>query len=221
LKQEGNKILEPIELLVADVPSDSVGSVIEALGLRKAEMVNLEPSASGESTRVQFHVPSRGLIGFRTEFMTLTRGYGTMHHSFFQYGEWKGDVTTRRQGVLIASESGTATEYSILNLEDRGIMFITPGTVVYEGMIVGEHTRENDLTVNVTKAKHMSNVRSATKEGTVRLKAPRLLTLEQAITYIEDDELCEITPTSIRLRKQQLTKSERDKAAKRAKEPSM
>jgi GTP-binding protein len=218
LKRENGQVLEPIELLVADVPSDSVGSVIEALGFRKGEMSNLEPSQSGESTRLEFAVPSRGLIGFRTDFLTMTRGYGTMHHSFLEYGPWRGDVTTRRQGVLISIDNGDATTYSLQNLEDRGVMFINPGTTVYEGMIVGEHTRENDLTVNVTKAKHMSNVRSATKDETVRLKSPRQLSLETAITYIEDDELCEITPTSFRLRKRELNKSEREKAAKKSKQ---
>ncbi len=217
LKREGDQLLEPIEQLVVDVPSDAVGAVIEALGLRKAEMQKLEPSTSGETTRIEFTVPSRGLIGFRTEFLTLTRGYGIMHHSFIEYGPWRGDVVTRRQGVLVAMESGVATTYALQNLEDRGVMFITPGTEVYEGMIVGEHNRENDLTVNVTKQKHMSNVRSSTKEETVKLKAPRKLTLEQAITYIEDDELCEITPQSFRLRKRELSKSERERAAKRAK----
>jgi GTP-binding protein len=217
LKREGDQLLEPIEHLVMDVPTDSVGAVIEALGLRKAEMQKLEPTASGETTRLEFTIPSRGLIGFRTEFLTLTRGYGVMHHSFLEYGPWRGDVVTRRQGVLIAMESGVATTYALQNLEDRGVMFITPGTQVYEGMIVGEHNRENDLTVNVTKQKHMSNIRSSTKEETVKLKAPRKLTLEQAIAYIEDDELVEITPQSFRLRKRELSKSERERAAKRAK----
>jgi GTP-binding protein len=217
LKREGDQLLEPIEQLVMDVPSDSVGAVIEALGLRKAEMQKLEPSASGETTRLEFTIPSRGLIGFRTEFLTLTRGYGVMHHSFMEYGPWRGDVVTRRQGVLIAMETGVATTYALQNLEDRGVMFITPGTQVYEGMIVGEHNRENDLTVNVTRQKHMSNVRSSTKEETVKLKAPRKLTLEQAIAYIEDDELVEITPQSFRLRKRELSKSERERALKRTK----
>ena len=216
LHREGGQVLEPIEFLVVDVPNDSVGSVIEAIGLRKGEMQKLEPSASGETSRVEFAVPARGLIGFRTEFLTLTRGYGIMSHSFLEYGPWRGDVTTRRQGVLVASEGGSATAYSLQNLEDRGTMFVTPGTVIYQGMIVGEHTRENDLTVNVTRAKHMSNVRSATKDETVRLKTARVLTLEQAMTYIEDDELCEITPTSVRLRKNELSKSEREKAQKRS-----
>lgn len=219
LKRDGGEILEPLEFLVVDVPNDSVGAVIEAIGLRKGELRKLEPAASGETARIEFVVPSRGLIGFRTEFLTLTRGYGIMSHSFQEYGPWRGDVVTRRQGVLVASDGGTATAYSLQNLEDRGIMFVTPSTVIYEGMIVGEHTRENDLTVNVTRAKHMSNVRSATKDETVRLKAARVLTLEQAITYIEDDELCEITPASVRLRKRELNKSEREKAQKRAKQP--
>jgi len=218
LKRENGTLLEPIELLITDVPSDSVGSVIESLGYRKGEMRNLQPSPSGESTRIEFAIPSRGLIGFRTEFLTLTRGYGIINHTFLQYEPWKGDVTTRRQGVLVASESGTATAYSIQNLEDRGIMFITPTAVIYEGMIVGEHTRENDLTVNVTRAKHMSNVRSATKDDTVRLKSPHLLSLEESIAYIEDDELCEITPQSVRLRKRELNKSEREKSQKRGRE---
>ncbi|MCF8564790.1 translational GTPase TypA [Alicyclobacillus tolerans] len=218
-KRNGGQLLEPIEFLVADVPNDCVGSVIEAVGLRKGELRKLEAAPSGESSRLEFAVPARGLIGFRTEFLTLTRGYGIMTHSFLEYGEFRGDVTTRRQGVLIANEGGSATAYSLQNLEDRGTMFVVPGAVVYEGMIVGEHTRENDLTVNVVKAKHMSNVRSATKDETVRLKSPRILSLEQAITYIEDDELCEITPTSVRLRKKVLNKSEREKSAKRTRQP--
>jgi len=213
--RQGDTILEPIELLVVDVPADAVGAVVEALGSRRGEMVHMMPSDSGESTRMEFHVPARGLIGFRTEFLTLSRGYGTMHHRFLEYGPWRGDVVTRRQGVLVASDTGVATTYSLQNLEDRGIMFITPGTTVYEGMIVGEHSRENDLTVNVVRQKHMTNVRSATKDETVRLKSPRILSLEQAITYIEDDELCEITPKSIRMRKHVLNKSEREKHAKR------
>lgn len=213
--RDGDTLLEPIELLVIDVPSDAVGAVVEALGSRRGEMVQMMPSDSGETARMEFHVPSRGLIGFRTEFMTLTRGYGTMHHRFLEYGAWRGEVVTRRQGVLVANEGGVATTYSLQNLEDRGIMFIMPGTTVYEGMIVGEHSRENDLTVNVVRQKHMTNVRSSTKDETVRLKSPRILSLEQAITYIEDDELCEITPQSIRMRKQTLNKSEREKQAKR------
>lgn len=211
---EGQK-MEPIEEYVADVPSDAVGSIIEALGWRKGEMVSLLPSEHGDMTRLVFHVPTRGLIGFRTEFLTMTKGYGTMSHRFYEYGAWRGAVTTRRQGVMVSMDMGDATAYSLASLEDRGVMFVTPGTGVYEGMIVGEHTRENDLTVNVTKAKHQSNVRSSSKDDTVRLKSARNLSLEESITYIEDDELCEITPNFIRLRKRVMNKSEREKAQKR------
>lgn len=178
-------------------------------------MVSLMPSEHGDMTRLVFHVPTRGLIGFRTDFLTMTKGYGTMSHRFHEYGEWRGAVTTRRQGVMVSMDTGDATAYSLGSLEDRGIMFVTPGTAVYEGMIVGEHTRENDLTVNVTKAKHQSNVRSSSKDDTVRLKSARTMSLEESITYIEDDELCEITPNFIRMRKRVMNKSEREKAQKR------
>ncbi|GMA59053.1 hypothetical protein GCM10025858_35560 [Alicyclobacillus sacchari] len=218
VKEIDGQKMEPIEEFVADVPSDAVGSVIESLGLRKGEMVSLEPTGQGDMTRLVFHVPTRGLIGFRTEFLTMTKGYGTMHHRFHEYGPWRGSITTRRQGVLVSMDTGEATAYALGNLEDRGVMFITPGTPVYEGMIVGEHTRENDLTVNVTKAKHQTNIRSATKDETVRLKAARTMSLEESITYIEDDELCEVTPQAIRLRKQILNKSEREKAQRRTRQ---
>ncbi|WP_067617115.1 translational GTPase TypA [Alicyclobacillus acidiphilus] len=218
VKEIDGQRMEPIEEFVADVPSDAVGSIIEALGYRKGEMVSLQPADTGDMTRLVFHVPTRGLIGFRTEFLTMTKGYGTMHHRFYEYGPWRGAVTTRRQGVLVSMDTGDATAYALGNLEDRGVMFVTPGTPVYEGMIVGEHTRENDLTVNVTRAKHQSNVRSATKDETVRLKAARSMSLEESMTYIEDDELCEVTPQAIRLRKRILSKNEREKAQKRTRQ---
>lgn len=218
LREENGQKLEPIEEFVSDVPTDAVGSIIEALGYRKGEMVTLQPSDTGDMTRLVFHVPTRGLIGFRTEFLTLTKGYGTMHHRFHAYGPWRGQVTTRRQGVLVSMDTGDTTAYSLGNLEDRGTMFVTPGTAVYEGMIVGEHTRENDLTVNVTKAKHQSNVRSATKDETVRLKSARQMSLEESMTYIEDDELCEVTPHFVRLRKRVLNKSDREKSQKKNKQ---
>lgn len=216
VKQQDGKRMEPIERLMADVPNDAVGAVIEALGARRGEIRDMTPSNSDDSTRLEFAVPARGLIGFRNEFLTITRGYGSMHQSFLRYEPWKGDVQTRRQGVLVANESGVATAYSLQSLEDRGIFFITPGAVVYEGMIIGEHARENDLTINIVKAKHMTNVRSATKDETSRLKSPRILSLEQAISYIEDDELCEITPQNFRLRKRQLSKTAREKGAKQS-----
>ncbi|WP_206830765.1 translational GTPase TypA [Alicyclobacillus fructus] len=215
VREEAGRRLEPIEELVADVPEDAAGAVIAEVGLRKGELMAMHPVGQGGMVRLVFQVPTRGLIGFRSLFLTMTRGYGIMHHRFQDYAEWRGPIQARRQGVLVASETGLATAYAIGNLEDRGVLFITPGTPVYEGMIVGEHNRENDLVVNVTKEKHQTNIRSSTKEETVKLKAPRLLSLEEAITYIEDDELCEVTPQSIRLRKKILNKSEREKLKRR------
>lgn len=205
--------MEPYEQLLVDVPESAVGGVMELLGQRKADLVNMVNNGTGQ-VRMEFIIPARGLIGFRTEFLTETRGYGTMNHSFAEYRPMKGVIQGRRQGVLVASETGTATAYGIEALEDRGVMFITPGTEVYEGMIVGEHTREQDLTVNPCKEKHMSNMRSATKDEAVRLKAPRLLSLDQALEYLNDDEYCEVTPTSVRLRKKFLKKAERERQAR-------
>ncbi|MCY0869170.1 MAG: translational GTPase TypA, partial [Firmicutes bacterium] len=156
----------------------------------------------------------RGLIGFRSELLTATRGYGTIHQTYDSHQAYKGDIEHRETGALIASETGVATAYAIAAVEERGILFITPGTDVYEGMVVGEHVRDNDLVVNVCREKHMSNVRSATKEDTTRLKTPRLLSLEEALEYLSDDEFCEVTPKSIRLRKKILNKSERERAQK-------
>ncbi|UOF89135.1 translational GTPase TypA [Fodinisporobacter ferrooxydans] len=205
--------MEPYEHLLVDVPEEYMGSVMERLGTRRGEMVNMAPT-DGSNMRLEYIIPARGLIGFRTEFLTETRGYGIMHHSYHSYQAVKGDVSGRRAGVLIASETGTANSYGIMGLEDRGIMFVTPGTEVYEGMIVGEHNRENDLTVNPCKEKHVSNVRSATKDDTVRLKSARILSLEEALEYLDDDEYCEVTPKSTRLRKKFLKKSDRDKYQK-------
>lgn len=213
IREENGVKMEPFEHLVIDVPEEYTGPVMERLGARKAEMTNMINYGTG-NVRMEFLIPARGLIGFRTDFLTETRGYGVMNHSFHSYQPYRGEIEGRRQGVLIASESGLATTYSIEGLEDRGILFITPGTEVYEGMIVGEHNRDNDLTVNVTKAKAMTNIRSATKEETTRLKAPRIMTLEQALEYLDDDEYCEITPQSIRLRKKYLKKNERDRHEK-------
>ncbi|MBX5437099.1 MAG: translational GTPase TypA [Alicyclobacillaceae bacterium] len=206
--------LEPIEWLVAEVPDEYSGSVIEALGRRRGELQRLAPGAEAGTTRLEFTVPARGLIGFRSEFLTLTHGYGTYHHTFHKYGPWRGDIAARRHGVLVASESGVATAYALQHLEDRGVMFIPPGTEVYEGMIVGEHNRESDLTVNVTRQKHVTNMRSSTKEETVKLKTPREVVLDWAIAYIAEDELCEVTPKSVRLRKRLLSKSARERAGR-------
>jgi GTP-binding protein len=207
------QLMEPFESLIIDVPEEYMGAVMERLGARRGEMANMTPTDSG-NMRLEYIIPARGLIGFRTEFLTETRGYGIMHHSFHSYQPVKGEISGRRAGVLIASETGTASTYGLQGLEDRGVMFITPGTEVYEGMIVGEHSRDNDLTVNPCKEKHVSNVRSSTKEETVRLKAPRILSLEEALEYLDEDEYCEITPKSIRLRKKFLKKSDRERYQK-------
>jgi GTP-binding protein len=191
---------EPFETLVLDVPEESVGACIEKLGVRKAEMQNMETSNDGR-TQLEFVVPSRGLIGFRGEFIRATRGEGIMSHSFLDYRAMQGDFDARRNGVLIAFEEGTATFYALKNAEDRGQFFITPGTKVYKGMIVGEHNRTQDLEINVCKTKQLTNMRSAGAEELDTLQAPLQMTLERALEYIGPDEMLEVTPESIRLRK--------------------
>lgn len=208
---------EPTERLIIDIPEEYTGAVMESLGARKAEMVNMINNGFG-SVRLEFLIPSRGLIGYRTEFLTQTRGYGILNHSFDSYRPLvSGTVGGRRAGVLVSMIDGSATMYGMLSVEDRGILFVNPGTEIYEGMIVGEHNRDNDLVVNICKEKHATNVRSATKDETVKLKTPRLMTLEEALEYLDDDEYCEITPESTRLRKKHLKKSDRERAAKQAK----
>lgn len=209
--------MEPVERLLIDVPEEYTGAIMESLGQRKAEMVDMINNGSGQ-VRLEFLVPARGMIGYNTEFLTLTRGYGVMNHAFEQYAPYYGqDVGGRRQGVLISSEVGVSTLYGILNIEDRGTLFVPPGQQVYEGMIVGEHTRENDLTVNICREKALNNIRTVNKDETVRMKAVRQFSLEQALEYLNDDEYCEITPQSIRLRKKILNKSERERAEKNRK----
>ncbi|APD48662.1 translational GTPase TypA [Synechococcus sp. CS-602] len=191
---------EPVETLVMDVPEAAVGNCIEKLGMRKGEMQNMETGADGR-TQLEFVVPARGLIGFRGEFVRATRGDGIMSHSFFEYRPMQGEFETRRNGVLIAYEEGTATFYALKGAEDRGQFFITPGTKVYKGMIVGEHSRPPDLELNVCKAKQVTNIRSAGAEVLDTLQSPIQMTLERALEYIGPDELLEVTPESIRLRK--------------------
>lgn len=206
---------EPMEHVQIDVPEEHTGTVIEALGSRKAEMLDMVNQGNGQ-VRLEFRVPSRGLIGYTTEFMTQTHGYGIINHTFDSYQPVvPGQVGGRRQGVLVALENGKASTYGIMNLEDRGVIFVEPGTEVYAGMIVGEHNRDNDLTVNITKEKHLTNVRSANKDQTATIRKTRTMSLEEAIEYLNDDEYCEVTPESIRLRKKILNKSEREKAARR------
>jgi GTP-binding protein len=201
-------LLEPFEHLVLDVPEDSMGPVIENLGQRKAEMINMNPTGVGE-VRIEFNIPARGLIGFRSEYLTETRGRGIMNHTFNGYQPSKGDIKTRFNGALIAWELGEAVTYGMLQVEDRGILFVEPGTRVYEGMIVGLHNRDKDLEVNICKKKQLTNMRSSGADETVKLKDPRLFSLEEAIEFINDDELVEITPQNIRMRKKILDKNER------------
>ncbi|CDN41631.1 hypothetical protein BN871_AI_01420 [Paenibacillus sp. P22] len=208
---------EPYERLLIDVPEESMGAVMESLGTRKAEMVNMVNNGNGQ-VRLEFIIPARGLIGYRTHFLTLTRGYGIMNHAFDSYGPIAGSgVGGRHQGVLVATENGVSTFYGMMGVEDRGILFLEPGTEIYEGMIVGEHNRDQDIVVNICKEKQLTNIRSATKDDTVRLKTPRTYSLEAALEYLNDDEYCEITPKSIRMRKKLLNKSERERAEKQRK----
>ncbi|GGJ74991.1 GTP-binding protein [Anoxybacillus voinovskiensis] len=217
MKEVDGVLCEPMERVQIDIPEEYTGAIMESLGMRKGEMVDMLHQENGQ-VRLIFLVPARGLIGYRTEFMSLTRGYGILNHSFDHYAPvQKGLVGGRRQGVLISLETGKATAYGIMQVEDRGTIFVEPGTEVYEGMIVGEHTRENDLVVNICKVKHATNIRSATKEQTVTMKKPRIMTLEEALEYLNDDEYCEVTPQSIRLRKKILDKNEREKLAKKKK----
>lgn len=211
-KDTGQK-LEPLEEVQIDVDDEFTGIVVEKMGLRKGEMIDMRPSGGGK-TRVSFISPSRGLIGYQGEFLTDTRGTGVMSRLFHSYGAYKGPIGGRRNGVLISNAMGQAVAYALWNLEDRGAMFISPGTAVYEGMIIGEHTRDNDLEVNPLKAKQLTNIRAAGKDEAVRLTPPRLMPLEQAIAYIEDDELVEVTPQSIRLRKQLLDPNARKRAGR-------
>jgi GTP-binding protein len=202
--------LEPIEEVQVDVDEKYAGVVVEALSERRAEMTGMQPSG-GAKVRVSFLAPSRGLIGYHGEFLTATRGTGVMHRIFSGYAPYKGPIQGRRSGVLIANGKGAAVAYALWNLEDRGIMFIAPGAKVYQGMIIGEHSRGSDLVVNPLKAKQLTNIRAAGKDEAVRLTTPRTLTLEQALAYIAEDELVEVTPGSIRLRKMLLDPHARKK----------
>ncbi|WP_171379229.1 translational GTPase TypA [Enterococcus cecorum] len=208
---------EPFERVQIDTPEEYMGAVIESLGMRKAEMQDMINTGNGQ-VRIIFLAPARGLIGYTTEFLSMTRGYGIMHHTFDQYLPMiQGQIGGRHHGALVSIDTGKATTYSIMSIEERGTVFVEPGTEVYEGMIVGENSRDNDLTVNITKAKQMTNVRSATKDQTAVIKKPKILTLEESLEFLNDDEYCEVTPESIRLRKQILNKNEREKAAKKRK----
>lgn len=208
---------EPFERVQIDVPEENVGSVIESIGTRKGEMLDMVNNGNGQ-VRLTFLVPARGLIGYTTEFMSMTKGFGIINHTFDCYQPYiPGRIGGRHQGVLVSMETGKSTTYGMMQVEDRGTLFVEPGTEIYEGMIVGENTRDNDITVNITKMKQKTNVRSATKDATNVIKKPRLLTLEEALEFLNDDEYLEITPESIRLRKQILDKNERERIAKKLK----
>lgn len=205
---------EPIERLVVNVPDDCVGNVIEKLGKRKAEMANMEPAEDGH-TKIEFKIPARGLIGYRTEFLTDTKGEGTMNHIFDSYEPFKGDVVSRVRGTIVAFEAGKSVTYGLYNAQDKGELFIGPGVEVYEGMIVGLNSRGEDLSINVCKEKHLTNTRASGSDDALRLVPPIQMSLEKAIEFIQDDELVEITPESIRLRKKILDTKERERAARR------
>ena len=199
---------EPYENLTVDVPDENQGAVMEELGRRRGELTNMESDGNGR-TRLEYHIPARGLIGFQGEFMTLTRGVGLMSHVFDDYGPVKPDMPGRHNGVLVSQEQGEAVAYALWNLEDRGRMFVSPNDKIYEGMIIGIHSRENDLVVNPLKGKKLTNIRASGTDEAVRLTTPIKLTLESAVEFIDDDELVEITPKSIRLRKRYLSELER------------
>ena len=208
---------EPFEAVQIDTPDEYSGSVIDSLNQRKGEMRNMEPTGTG-TTRMEWLVPSRGLIGYSTEFMSLTRGYGIYNHTFETYAPVvKNWNPGRRNGTLVSINQGQATTYAIMGVEDRGIMFIHPGDDIYEGMVVGMNSRDNDISVNVTKAKNQTNVRSSNKDQTASIKTPRDMTLEESLEFLDDDEYAEVTPEHVRIRKQILVTAEREKAAKRKK----
>lgn len=200
-KDENGNLLEPIEEVVVDVDEEFSGAVVEKLGARRAEMQDMIPSQIGNKVRLIFNAPSRGLIGYHSEFLTDTRGTGVMNRSFKSYEPYKGEIDGRRNGVLISSESGTAIAYSLWKLQDRGPMFIEHNSPVYVGMIIGEHTKPNDLEVNPTKSKQLTNIRASGKDESIDLIPPRKMSLEQGLSYIQADELLEVTPKSLRLRK--------------------
>jgi GTP-binding protein len=213
-KQVNGHTHEPIEYLVIDVPPASVGAVMELVGNRRAECLKLD--ARTDMTHIEFTIPARGLIGLRTRLMNATSGQAIMHHSFYDYQPARGSIPSRLNGVMISTETGRATPYALDNLQERGVLFVAGGESVYEGQVVGEHCRDNDLPVNVCREKKLTNVRSSTAEKSIILKPPRQLALEQALEYIEDDELVEVTPGAIRMRKMLLKESDRKKWARQA-----
>jgi GTP-binding protein len=213
-KTVNGKKLEPIELLVLDIPTEMMGPTMQLLGDRRAEMIRMD--THGKRTTLEFTIPARGLIGLRNRMLTATKGEAIMHHRFHRYEATRGDISGRANGVMVATDTGQVTAWALDGLSDRGYMFVEPTNQVYHGQIVGEHCKEGDIPVNVVKLKPLTNMRSAGKDKTVVLKASRRLSLEAALEYIENDELVELTPQSIRMRKRLLTDIERRRDARRA-----
>ena len=205
---------EPMENLVVNVPDESIGTIIEKLGRRKAEMTNMEPAELGH-TKIQFRIPARGLIGYRTEFLTDTKGEGTMNSIFDSYEPYKGEIQARTRGVLVAFEQGTSVTYGLYNAQERGELLIGAGVEVYEGMIVGVNSRNEDIAINVCKEKHLTNTRASGSDDALRLVPPLQMSLEKAIEFIAEDELVEVTPKNIRLRKKTLDTKTREREARR------
>ena len=210
----GGRRLEPYEEVVAEVPSDLAGTVIDKLSRRRGELVAMRPVGDSGGTRLQFRVPARGLFGYRTEFLTDTRGTGILHHRFERWDAWAGPIRGRGRGTMVADRAGRAVAFALFGLQERGTMFVEPGTECYSGMIVGENARPGDMDVNVSRGRKLTNMRAAAADETVRPEPPRRLTLEQALGFIDDDELIEVTPDAIRLRKRILEAGARRKAAK-------
>ncbi len=211
----GGELLEPYEELMIDCPETGVGVVMEKLGPRRATLLDMRNPGQG-MVRMRFKIPARGLLGYRSEFLTDTRGNGILHHRFFDYGPWAGPISGRSRGVLVADREGVAVAYALFNLQERGTLFVRPGEPVYEGMIVGESARADDIDVNAAKEKRLSNMRTTASDEMIQLEPPRQVTLELALEYIEDDELIEVTPSSVRLRKRVLNATERRKLARSA-----
>jgi GTP-binding protein len=198
-----------------DVPEEYIGTVIEKLGPRRSELLEMKNPGQG-MVRMTFRIPARGLFGYRSEFLTDTRGTGVMHHRFLDYGPWAGPLAGRKNGVLVADRVGSVVAFALGNLQERAQMFVTPGDEVYEGMVAGENSRPGDMDVNVTKEKKLTNMRTTASDENVQLEPPRQITLEYALEYIEEDELIEVTPKSIRLRKRALAATDRKRAARAA-----
>src|SRR5437763_1373995 len=208
--RETGDLMEPIEYLVVDVPEKNMGGVMELVGNRKGELVRMD-NRSGQ-VHLEFTIPARGLIGLRTRMLTATQGQAIMHHNFHEYALNRGDVPSRLNGVMVSMSGGNVNAYALNNLQERGVMFVSPGEPVYEGQIVAENARDSDMAVNPTTAKKLTNMRTTSSDENIILKPPRKMTLEQALEYVEEDELVEVTPSSIRIRKVHLTENQRKRA---------